>query len=128
MGSSHGSAGRSWLEWCDCPASRRHDLSMSDPATRDRAVNCANCEAVCCRMQVLLMPGDRPPGHLVTVDPSGVDVMARLDDGWCAALDRHTMRCTIYTVRPQVCRDYEMGGPDCLSERAAWFKPSAPMA
>lgn len=72
-------------------------------------------------MQVLLLPGDRPPGHLVAVDPSGVDVMARLDDGWCAALDRNTMRCTIYSVRPRLCRDYAMGGPDCLAERAAWF-------
>jgi len=79
-------------------------------------------------MQVLLMPGDHPPGHYVTVDPSGVDVMARLDDGWCAALDRNSMRCTIYALRPQVCRDYEMGGPDCLAERAAWFGPARPPA
>jgi Fe-S-cluster containining protein len=43
--------------------------------------------------------------------------MARLDDGWCAALDRDTMLCRIYERRPGVCRDYEMGGGDCLIER-----------
>jgi uncharacterized protein len=45
-------------------------------------------------------------------------VMARLDDGWCAALDRDTMLCRIYERRPGVCREYEMGGGDCLVERA----------
>ena len=100
---------------------RRRDPSMPDPATRDRSVNCANCEAVCCRMQVLLMPGDRPPGHFVTVDPSGVDVMARLDDGWCAALDRNTMRCSIYERRPFLCREYPEGGDDCLVERSKYY-------
>jgi Fe-S-cluster containining protein len=43
--------------------------------------------------------------------------MARLDDGWCAALDRHTMLCTIYDKRPLICREFEMGGYECLSER-----------
>ena len=74
------------------------------------------------------MGDDDVPPALTREDAWGGTVMRRLDDGWCAALDRHTMRCTIYTVRPQVCRDYEMGGPDCQSERAAWFRPAAPMA
>ena len=43
--------------------------------------------------------------------------MARLDDGWCAALDRRTMACTIYDKRPLICREFEMGGADCLAER-----------
>jgi len=37
--------------------------------------------------------------------------MARLADGWCAALDRKTMRCAIYRVRPWICREFEEGGP-----------------
>lgn len=44
--------------------------------------------------------------------------MARLDDGWCAALDRDTMLCGIYERRPTVCRDYRVGGSDCIAERS----------
>lgn len=43
--------------------------------------------------------------------------MARLDDGWCAALDRNTMKCTIYEKRPMICREFEMGGYECIAER-----------
>ena len=43
--------------------------------------------------------------------------MRRLDDGWCAALDRDSMRCSIYEVRPLICREFEMGAPECLEER-----------
>ncbi|WP_287813600.1 YkgJ family cysteine cluster protein, partial [Pseudomonas sp.] len=45
--------------------------------------------------------------------------MARLDDGWCAALDRRTMSCSIYRQRPLICREFDMGGSDCLEERLA---------
>jgi Fe-S-cluster containining protein len=43
--------------------------------------------------------------------------MLRLDDGWCAALDRNSMRCTIYEVRPLICREFETASPECLDER-----------
>ena len=43
--------------------------------------------------------------------------MARLDDGWCAALDRETLMCTIYEHRPVICRDFEMAEHECLTER-----------
>lgn len=45
--------------------------------------------------------------------------MRQLDDGWCAALDRSTMLCSIYEQRPWICREFEMGGYECLTERAA---------
>lgn len=45
--------------------------------------------------------------------------MAQLDDGWCAALDRNTMMCTIYDKRPLVCREFKMGGDECIDERSA---------
>ena len=64
------------------------------------------------------MEEDDVPSAFVQVDRWGGHVMARLADGWCAALDRNTMRCAIYARRPGVCRDYEMGGSDCLLERA----------
>jgi Fe-S-cluster containining protein len=46
--------------------------------------------------------------------------MDRLADGWCAALDRATMRCRIYDARPLVCREFAMDGPECVAERALW--------
>ena len=42
--------------------------------------------------------------------------MARLDDGWCAAVDRNTMKCMIYEKRPLVCREFEMGEYECMIE------------
>jgi Fe-S-cluster containining protein len=44
--------------------------------------------------------------------------MRRLDDGWCAALDRNTMLCTIYEKRPLICREFATGSDECLAERA----------
>ena len=54
-------------------------------------------------------------------DAWGGTVMRRLDDGWCAALDRNTMRCSIYERRPHLCREYPEGGDDCLVERSGYF-------
>lgn len=64
------------------------------------------------------MGDDDIPRYLTAEDRWGGWVMRRLDDGWCAALDRHTMRCTIYERRPEICRDYEMGASDCIEERS----------
>jgi Fe-S-cluster containining protein len=48
--------------------------------------------------------------------------MSRLDDGWCAALNRDTLRCRIYPERPLLCREYSTGGEDCLIERRCTAK------
>ena len=82
------------------------------------AVTCASCKACCCRLEVMLMSEDEVPAYLTAEDRWGARVMARLEDGWCAALDRETLLCRIYDRRPKICRDYEMGGSDCLAERA----------
>ena len=68
------------------------------------------------------MGDDDPPAEFVKTDQWGGQVMARLDDGWCAALDRSTLLCRIYERRPGVCREYEMGGDECLSERKAGLR------
>ena len=57
-----------------------------------------------------------PPG-LTEQDRWGGWVMARLDDGWCSALDRNTLLCTIYQRRPMICSDYQVGDFDCIQER-----------
>ena len=81
------------------------------------AIHCNTCRANCCKLEVILMGEDNVPARYTQTDHWGGQVMARLDDGWCAALDRDTMLCRIYERRPGVCRDYEMGGGDCLIER-----------
>ena len=58
------------------------------------------------------------PEHLVAFDRWGGMTMARLEDGWCAALDRDSLLCTIYERRPLICREFEMGGHECRVERA----------
>lgn len=59
------------------------------------------------------------PERFIETDSWGGQTMARLEDGWCAALDRNTMLCSIYEKRPFICRQFEMGGYECLEERAA---------
>ncbi|HDZ8880943.1 hypothetical protein [Aeromonas dhakensis] len=31
------------------------------------------------------------------------------------------MMCRIHEVRPLICREFEMGEPDCIDERDKWF-------
>jgi len=71
------------------------------------------------------MADDDVPAELVETDRWGGEVMARLADGWCAALDRDTMLCRIYEGRPIVCRNFELGSTECLSERAVLEQPAS---
>jgi uncharacterized protein len=80
-------------------------------------ITCATCKACCCRLEVILMGDDSVPTRFVQSDAWGGEVMARLEDGFCAALDRETHRCTIYAQRPGVCRDFATGSDDCRFER-----------
>ena len=82
-----------------------------------RTISCANCQACCCRLEVILITDTGVPQHYVDTNSWGASVMARLDDGWCAALDRDTLLCTIYDRRPSICRDFEMGEHECITER-----------
>nr|WP_093191818.1 YkgJ family cysteine cluster protein [Thiocapsa sp. KS1] len=81
-------------------------------------MTCETCAAACCRLEVWCLTDTGVPGHLTVVDPFGRTLMDRLDDGWCAALDRNTLRCRIYAQRPLVCRELEVGSPECLAERS----------
>lgn len=86
---------------------------------RDPVITCSDCKACCCRLEVMLMGDDEDvPVELTVQDRWGGWVMRRLADGWCAALDRHTMKCAIYQHRPIICRDYPTGGSDCVEQRA----------
>ncbi|WP_158770302.1 YkgJ family cysteine cluster protein [Paraglaciecola sp. L1A13] len=80
-------------------------------------VTCATCRANCCRLEVMLITETGVPEKFIAEDDWGGQVMHRLEDGWCAAVDRETMLCTIYENRPLICREFEMGGFECLDER-----------
>ncbi|MFD2110507.1 YkgJ family cysteine cluster protein [Thiorhodococcus fuscus] len=91
------------------------------PDTPPPAVTCDSCAAACCRLEVICLTDTGVPHRYTTHDAWGAVTMRRLDDGWCAALDRDTLLCRIYEQRPLLCREYEMSGPDCLAEREdAW--------
>ncbi|MDT8453214.1 MAG: YkgJ family cysteine cluster protein [Gammaproteobacteria bacterium] len=79
-------------------------------------VTCNRCQASCCRLEVLLISETGVPERYIATDRWGGQTMARLDDGWCAALNRQTMNCMIYAQRPQICRDFKMGGHECRVE------------
>lgn len=91
------------------------------PARRFRAdgrASCARCDAVCCRLTVVLDADEVVPARLTTRTPGGLRVMARDPAGWCVALDRRSMACGIYADRPQACRRFAMDGPYCRAVRA----------
>ncbi len=71
----------------------------------------------------MLIGDDGVPDELTAQNEWGGWVMKRLDDGWCAALDRQTMLCTIYEYRPDICRDYQAGDYDCLEQRVRLLTP-----
>lgn len=91
----------------------------------DPAISCGRCEAVCCRLKVVLLPGDVVPAWLLDHDEAGMPVLAKNEEGWCAAIDPERLCCTIYEQRPTICRDFEMGSADCRAERKSWYgKPA----
>ncbi|WP_342777428.1 YkgJ family cysteine cluster protein [Hydrocarboniclastica marina] len=87
-------------------------------------VSCGTCEACCCRLEVILEDDRGIPPTYTALDAWGGLVMRRLEDGWCAALDRKTFRCSIYSRRPQNCRDFALGSHECLEERAQMSNPN----
>lgn len=93
---------------------RIESLTLPDPN-----VSCSSCQACCCRLEVMLITETGVPERFIEEDEWGGLTMARLDDGWCAALDRTSMSCSIYEKRPLICREFEMGGYECIAERAA---------
>lgn len=78
---------------------------------------CSNCQACCCSSEVMILSDTGVPSRHIDVDEYGSETMLRLDDGWCSALDRDTLRCSIYEYRPWICREFEMGSYECAVER-----------
>lgn len=95
----------------------RSTMNIEVTNVSDADVTCSTCKANCCRLEVMLITDTGVPEEYIAEDQWGAMSMARLDDGWCAALDRSTMLCSIYDKRPWICREFEMGGYECLDER-----------
>lgn len=89
------------------------------PESPTGSITCSTCRANCCRLEVMLITDTGVPARFIAVDQWGGSTMRQLDDGWCAALDRDTMLCTIYEKRPLICREFEMGSAECLVERGS---------
>jgi Fe-S-cluster containining protein len=86
-------------------------------APAEKSVACDRCDAICCRLTVLLMPDDKVPDHYTEHTAEGLHVMARDEDGWCVAVDSKRMCCSIYEQRPAICRKFTMAGPYCRDIR-----------
>ena len=90
---------------------------ITEASDSEPAVTCASCQACCCRLEVIIISDTGVPEEYIAIDQWGGETMQRLDDGWCAALDRETFMCTIYENRPWVCREFEEGSYECKEER-----------
>lgn len=105
-------------------ASSAIDQSEDDQRV-DPTVSCSRCDAVCCRLTVVVMPEDNVPEHLIDRTSQGLNVMAHGEDGWCVAVDPLHMRCTIYDQRPGICRKFAMGSAYCRDEREKYSRGDA---
>lgn len=86
--------------------------------------SCTRCDAVCCRLTVVVQPEDRIPAHLTT-SLGGITIMARDEEGWCVAIDGARMNCGIYQTRPDVCRRFRMDGSYCVAVREDYARDRA---
>ncbi len=47
------------------------------------------------------------------------------EPGPCCWLDPTTRKCRWYEHRPEICRDFELGGESCLRKRERWGELAA---
>jgi hypothetical protein len=106
------------------------DVGIDEPGCgfHEPALNEASCGScgACCREAYHEVPvGPEEPIRALRPDlvtaREGAFVIAR-PSGQCVALARddegqRSYACTIYEQRPQHCRDFEVGGPNCLEAR-----------
>ena len=98
-------------------------MNTNSKAALETEVTCSNCEACCCRLEVMIISDTGVPDEHIAYDKWGAQTMLRLDDGWCSALDRETLMCSIYENRPLICREFKMASYECKVERAALTGP-----
>ena len=93
-------------------------------------VSCDGCGACCLHMShpMYYSKGCDDNGNFILDYPEGMpeELKRSLDDGGysitdpdtpCIWLDLATRQCRHYEWRPPVCREFELGGDDCLRIR-----------
>ena len=73
---------------------------------------CAGC-GKCCHLVVELAESDHAVPEEFVVEHNGVRCMDQRGNGACVALDPLTRLCSIYELRPQVCRDFKRAEELC---------------
>jgi len=88
----------------------------------DAAVDCgrrlALCRAACCTFHFALTREEARSGRIAH-DPARPFFIKREADGYCAHMDRETLRCAIWSERPARCRRY-----DCRTDPDVWKDPA----
>jgi Fe-S-cluster containining protein len=79
---------------------------------------------MCCQAYsvVPIQPGDVVPDSMVRHDPETDQLGMTHRNGACIAYDRQTRDCTIYAIRPIVCREVQRDDCVCRTARAATLK------
>jgi Fe-S-cluster containining protein len=84
--------------------------------------SCQGCGA-CCRNQpyppFMWDADDSPPPDLGLVLTASILANDRADDEPCLWLGPDG-RCAHYDDRPEICREFELGGEDCLRVRSIY--------
>lgn len=114
---------------------RRSFLQQPIPLPLVRKVSCDGCGACCMHMGFPpFAPMFEQPDYLAKSDPqwlalreSHPELAAEALQGAkdnrgdqelpCVWLDLQTRQCRHYEHRPDICREFEMGSPECLDHR-----------
>ena len=93
-------------------------------------INCDNCGACCRHMSTppfICLPHDEEWLSLPAALRNEIIEWAQqvrdvgLPEDWpCLWLDLKTMKCRHYEHRPDICRDFELGSPECEDHRKRW--------
>ncbi len=111
------------------------DIENTDTWTKYRKILCDTCIANCCRMPVEATVDDlirlgvvdafaaeeplkrvanrlKKAGTIEHYTPArAIFTLARRANLDCIYLDEKSRRCTVYNVRPEICRDHPQIGP-----------------
>lgn len=83
---------------------------IEDEGIPDAAPPCSSlmqeCKARCCSLAFALTKEEVQRG-IVAYDRKKPFFIARGEDGYCAQIDRKTLRCIVYEDRPLRCRRYD---------------------
>ena len=76
---------------------------------------CKGCGECCTGFTVCVehAEAEHIPLRLLDLSEGSPFMRQRKSDYSCMALNRKTMTCTIYDIRPRVCRTFERGGMQC---------------